>query len=238
MASKPVPALTTAAPTANGSAAVERALMGPVVDHLARYVGAPSVLVRDTYSRSAPVDLLVVPPSTRFPYYTIVSCGMSRHAMPALAGAEAYRHAELLIALPGDWPIDAAVEGRPAAAWPLEVLQRIARYVQHERVWLFYMQTVPNGQPPRPYATKTRFAGAIIGVPVLYGREFPEIDRADQPSLQLYSIIPLYPEELDWKMLYGPGDLLERLEADRVTELLRPRRAPVIGWRRYIPFAR
>jgi len=228
----------TPAPEVVEPARDERALMGPLVNHLARHIGSPSVLVRDTCSRATPVDLLIVPPSTRHPYHTVVSCGMSELAMPAPAGAEAYRHAELLIVLSPDWPIDSATEGRPSAAWPLEVLQRIARYVLQERVWLFYMQTVPNGHPPRPYCTKTRFSGAIIGVPVLFGRDFPEVRRPHRPPIQIYSVIPLYPEELEWKLLHGPGDLLERLEDDRITEHLRPRRTPVVGWRRYIPFAR
>jgi len=66
------------------------------------------------------VRIQVVPAATDRPYKTLVTTGMSDYAMTAPAGAEDYRHIELFMHLPADWPLSQEAWNEPNHYWPIE----------------------------------------------------------------------------------------------------------------------
>ena len=77
---------------------------------------------------------------------------MGRGRVPEDAGAET--RAELMIALPAEWKLaDSQLEDE-RWYWPIRNLKALARLPHEYETWLGFGHTVPNGDPPEPYAAR------------------------------------------------------------------------------------
>ncbi len=116
--------------------AVERssgdlALIEAVSEHVEKWVGKVSVL-HEAKSEIVHVDVYRVPPDEDRPFYTLVTSGMAQLPMHPPVGAEKCTHAELVMFLPPDWPMD-SVTTDDSAYWPVAILQLLARYPHQQR---------------------------------------------------------------------------------------------------------
>jgi hypothetical protein len=178
------------------------------------------------------VDVNVVPPGPEREWTTLVTSGMAERPMTVPEEIEDYRHAELVLALPADWPLgDDAFEDE-RAYWPVRLLKQLARLPHEFETFLYYGHTVPNGDPPEPYAEGTALCGAMIGRPLLTPDEFEEVRLPDDRLVHIFGVFPLYADEMDLKLANGADELWERLAEAHVTELVDPDRASVAGRRR------
>jgi hypothetical protein len=66
------------------------------------------------------IDVHVTPPSPGRPRYTLVTSGMSDRPMSVPPGIDS-RYAELMTALPADWPLTAEAFRDEATYWPVRV---------------------------------------------------------------------------------------------------------------------
>ncbi len=191
-----------------------------IQEHLELHIGKPTFLFQEVADDIVKINLQIVPPSKRFDFFTIVTSGMSDRAMNPPAGAEDYRFVELVMALPPTWPLHETQLTKEISYWPLRWMKILARFPHEYETWLFYMHTVPNGDPPEPYAINTDMCCAMISVPMLFGSRFTQLQVNRDVSIHFYSVIPLYQEEMDYKLRRGADRLLKRLEAHGVNELL------------------
>jgi hypothetical protein len=118
-------------------------------------------------------------------------------------------------------------------------LKILARLPHEYQTWLFGSHTVPNGDPPKPFAKNTGLCCALLLRPVLFGEGFLTLTVNADKTIHFLSLVPIYREEMELKMREGLAPLLERLENAGVTELLDPQRPNVCeaggkrnGWRR------
>src|SRR5439155_3323473 len=81
------------------------------------------------------------------------------------------RFAELLLALPPDWPLAPEAFNDEANYWPLRWLKKLARLAHRMDGWLGLGHTVPNGDPPRPLGPNVRVAWWLVHEPVLLPQE-------------------------------------------------------------------
>ena len=127
------------------------------------------------------------------------------------------------MALPPDWPIHSKEERH---YWPFRLLQSIAALPHKFDTWLWLNHTIPNDDPPMPYADDTGFCCALLSEPVLAGPDFLHM-RHDDHTVVFLGICPLFEDETNFKLNEGAKALNERLEAASVTELLDPTRPSV-----------
>lgn len=190
--------------------------------HIAKHMGPIENVFHEIASDLVHVDVHVVPPAKKRPFTTLVTTGMSERPMtvPAEAGRHAARRAELLIALPPDWPLDVESFEDERRYWPIRWLKVLARLPHEYETWLDWGHTVPNGDPPQPFAPGTKFCCNLILAPVL----FPESARVAKVkglgSVHFFAVFPLYREEMQLKLDEGTEVLLERFEEHGVTELV------------------
>jgi hypothetical protein len=195
-----------------------------IVEHVANHIGPVSNVFQEMHSDAVRIDLLVVEPTESRPFTTLVTCGMSELPMRVplenpddLALIPELRYAELLLSLPPDWPLTPDAFQDESNYWPLRWLKRLARLPHQMDGWLGLGHTVPNGDPPQPLGSNTTFAGWLIDEPVVLPRELIKL-RAGQRVINFYAAVPLYADEMEFKVQSGGGMLGRMLDQKKVNE--------------------
>ncbi len=207
------------APIAENGAAIER--------HVEQHLGTPSSIFHEIISTTVHIDILIVPPSPKRPWVTLVTSGMSDLPMTVPEGAEEFRCAELMIRLPEDWVLDEAGLKNEANYWPIRWLKFLARFAHEAETWIGRGHTVPNGNPPEPMADGLPFTGVLLSPPWFGGRNFATLVLPDGTPVKFWSLIPLHSSEMEFKLRHGADALLERFAGAGGSDLFDPARPPV-----------
>lgn len=200
----------------------------PILAHLGRHVGKPARVLRavDPNDQAA-VDIHVVEPSEGHPYRTFVTAGMSDFAMAAPKQYSGWNHAELFLCLPTSWKIDFENWEKDENAWPLRILANIARLPHRHATWIWYGQTLPNGNPPQPLASSVEFTSLVLLTPTLLPEDFLELPIDDKKTIHFFSLVPIYPAEERLKARQGIEALEKALQDKGCNELLKADRDSV-----------
>lgn len=212
---------TEEAPTTGSGGDPE--LLEAVTAHVQQHIGEVEHVFHQLVSLWVHVDILVVPPTEDRPCYTLVTSGMAEKPMAAPDDDPALAYTELVLALPPDWPLDS-----PEGNWPLKLMQDLAELPHRFETWLYCGHTVPNGDPAEPYARGVGFTGVVLATPLLVPDEF-DVVRAGDREVRFQSVIPLYTDEMDFKLAQGADALFDRLGDAGVSEGLDVGRPSVVG---------
>ena len=201
-------------------------LANAIGEHVVKHIGPVTNVLHEIQGDLVQVDILVVGPHEARPYTTLVTCGMSERAMRVpledpedLALIPELRFAELLLALPADWPLTPEAFQDEATYWPIRWLKRLARLPHRMDAWLGLGHTIPNGDPPKPFAPNTAFAGWLVDEPVLFAPEVQKLRMGDK-SINFYAIVPLFEEEMEVKLRKGSAGLAHLMDRAKVSELI------------------
>lgn len=193
----------------------------PISSHIEKCWGNErDTVYHEIVSEYAHIDLHIVEATEERPFHTVITSGMSDRPMTVPDGAEEFRFAELVISLPPSWPMDEKSWSDERHWWPFRWLKLLARFPHEYRSWLFGEHTVPNGDPPAPFAPTTEFCCMLLASPVLCSDEGGCLVVDDVTKIFFHSLIPIYREEMEFALRRGSGDLLDRLGEAGVTELL------------------
>jgi hypothetical protein len=193
-----------------------------------RHVGQVSDVFHEPLSTRLHLDVLQVAPTEERPYRTLVTCGMSSLAMNAPKAQDA--RAELLLCLPADWPLDEESLEDERNHWPIRLLKDLARLPHEHDTWLGFGHTIPNGDPPEPYAPGTELCGAVVVPPVRAPKEVRVLDQ--EQSTTFYAVVALHADELELRRRHGLEALFEPFDKAGVSEVLDPRRPSALRRRR------
>jgi hypothetical protein len=200
---------------APGHQEVDLRVVEAVVRHIERHVGSIDFVFHERRSHLVHIDVHHVPPGSGRPFHTLVTGGMSPRAMTVPPGSEGLAHGELFLVLPPDWD--------PAAAWPIELLRRLARYPHEWETWLGCGHTVSNGEPARPFLPDVPFCASLITHPVSLGSELAR-RRLEDRTIHFYQVIPLYFEEIGFALRHGADALLARFAQYQMSDVVDPGR--------------
>lgn len=164
------------------------------------------------------VDICVIPPRPERNYYTLVTMGMGAHRMDVPEGLRDRKleRAEMVVCLPPDWPLSDHDE---RWYWPLRWLKILARLPGEQDTWLGWGHTVSNEEP---FADNTGLCAVILDVPRAFGGEAFCCPLPGGDEVNFYQYVPIYQEELDYKLSHSAEALFARLEGE--TEVLDPER--------------
>ena len=191
-----------------------------VGEHIARHLGPVENVLHELISDLVHIDVHVVDPTPDRPFYTLVTSGMSDRPMNTPPEAESSKYAELMISLPPDWPLTQQAFEQHENFWPIHMLKFLARFPHEFETWLGWGHTIPNGDPPEPFADNTAYCCALLLSPVLVPDGFSELKIDDERTVNFYSLVPIYREEMDFKLKKGTEALIDRFAKNGVTELL------------------
>ena len=185
--------------------------MEAVETHIREHFGPFSNVFHELVSPDIHVDICVVPPSEERDYCTLVTMGMGARKM-AVPGELAEYHlerAEVAVALPPDWRLDAEAMEDERWYWPVRLLKVLARLPIENDTWLGWGHTLGKESP---FAETTDLCGAILISPqdAEEGAEVCTLPGGEE--VNFYQVIPLYQDELDFKQRRGAEELLVRME--------------------------
>ncbi len=186
--------------------------MSAVEQHIENAFGPFENVFHERVSPDIHVDICVVPPSEGRDYYTLVTMGMGAHRMNVPEELAEYKleRAELAIALPPDWKLDEESLKEEQWYWPVGLLKVLARLPIANDTWLGFGHTTDNQSP---YAKDTKLcASLLIGPQDMDMGEVGEICvLPGGEEVNFYQVIPLYQEEVEYKLEYGADALIEQM---------------------------
>ena len=186
--------------------------MSAIEQHIKNTFGEFENVFHELVSPDIHVDICVVPPSERRNYYTLVTMGMGAHRMNVPKELAEYNleRAELAIALPPDWKLDKDSMQEERWYWPIGLLKVLARLPISNDTWLGFGHTMDKQSP---FAEDTKLTAAILTGPqgVEEGGEICILPGGEE--VNFYQVIPLYREEMEYKLEHDADALLERLAA-------------------------
>lgn len=169
------------------------------------------------------VDVHICEPSDERPFYTLYTTGMADRAMSTPDGMEEFSRAELMLCLPANWPLEERLIDEEENYWPIRILKYFARFPHEYETWLAFGHSIPNGDPPEPFAESTKLCGVVLASPATIPESAHRFESS-QGVVQIYSLLPVYQEEMNLKLEKGIEYLLDRFDAKGVNELIDPSR--------------
>ncbi len=156
------------------------------------------------------LDVCIVDPTEDEPFYKLVTMGAGAYTMQIPEQWRKYQieHAEYVIYLPKEWNINSSAE---TDYWPIRTLKNVARLPILCDTWLCYGHTTQADEEGSAYAPNTRFNSVVLN--------FAENKKGDirlimssGKVINFYEVIPLYPEELAFKMESNAKTLFSKFE--------------------------
>src|SRR5262245_177012 len=200
--------------------------------HVEKHIGKVEMVFHEIVSDLVHLDVLWVPATAARPYHVLVTSGVSDEPMTVPEGMEPYRRAELMIALPADWPLTEEAFKDEANYWPVRWLKTIGRLPHEYDTWIGWGHTIPNGDPAEPIAN-TRFIGFMLTPSYWLPPDFFQLATKAGETICFYVLVPLFREEMDLKLEKGAEALEDRLQKANVGFVLdvgRPNVAARRGW--------
>lgn len=191
--------------------------------HLDQYFDNEDVVVwSDKRTDDLRIDVYHIKPNADRDFHLLITSGMSATPMNVPEGAEEFKYAELMAILPESWDMTPQGLKNPANYWPVLWLKNLARIPKQYDSWLCYGHSIPNGDPSRPIAN-TNFEGIVIMDSATLPDDFQEV-KVGNESLYLYSVVPVYAEEMAFKIEHGIDELREVFSQKGISDWIRPGR--------------
>jgi hypothetical protein len=163
--------------------------------HIAETFGEFDMILHEIASPDIHLDVVIVPPSEGRDFITLVTLGMGAHRMNVPKELREYRleRAELAVSLPPDWPLDSEDE---RDYWPIHWLKDLARLPIANDTWLGFGHTVSGDGP---LAENTELS-AVMLAGAYRSQPSEPLTLTNGDIVRFYQMIPLYEEELKYKM--------------------------------------
>lgn len=192
-------------------------------EHIKEYFGDFPTVFHEITSPDIHCDVYIVPPSDEKNYYTLITAGMGAHIMDIPDDLDVSEHgrAELLICLPPDWKVG---ENKEEWFWPISLLKSLSRLPINHNSWLGWGHSIDNQQS---YAENTKLCGSLLIRPenVEDGAEYCVLPNGDR--VNFFEVIPLYREEMNFKIDNGTTALLEQMQSiSHIVNISRPNCCP------------
>lgn len=198
-----------------------------IVDtHLGEYFLDDEIFVLDEkVSEVIHSDVYVVKPSDDRPFYILMTCGLSALPMVIPDEFEADEFCELIMLLPSDWNMDPDGFDDENNWWPFRTLKELSKHPHINNTWLGYGHTFSSDEQ---YSDNCKFCGVILVNTTSFADEFMEIITPEK-KVRLFSAIPLYKEEIEFKQKFGTTELMKKFEEFNIEEVVDINRPNVCG---------
>lgn len=200
--------------------------------HLEKHIGKIETVFHEIVSDLIHLDVLFIPATAERPYHVLATSGVSDEPMKVPEDMEKHNRVELIMALPKEWPLTQESFKSENNYWPVRWLKQIGRLPHEYDTWIGWGHTIPNGDPAEPIAN-TKFTGVMLSPPYSLPPDFFQLKTKNGSTIRFYALIPLYQEEMDFKLSSGAESLEEKLEKQNVGFIANTSRRNVVkkkGW--------
>lgn len=182
--------------------------------HLDKHLGKCLGVFHEIISTNVHLDLYFFEASQTRPFRTVVTVGVSNAPQNIPAGAEEYRHVELMCYVPADWPMD--VSKLPEAQrdkffWPMRMLKDVGRMVHMYNTCVLPGHTMSrSGEASPAYYPGCTQNCTLVLPPFKEPKEFDTL-AIGGTSVRFLQIFPITDAETKFKAEHGMAPLLDQI---------------------------
>lgn len=176
------------------------------------------------------VPLLLLNLESRTRITVVVTNGLSDYKMPVPEKYAGREYNELYFCLPDYW--DLKDESNPRMNWIFPWIQRLANHAIQKNTWFGPGHTMPCGKEMTSLSETMLQNHFLLSEPILLERELSPL-QVNEKAIHFLAIVPIFPDEMDYKQGKGTFKLLQKLHQHGVSELLDDFRSTVLRskWR-------
>ena len=175
--------------------------------YITQQYGPFTEVLHEIVSPDIHLDIILIPPTEKNPYYKLITMGMGAYKMnvpPHLAQNELER-AELVLYLPPTWNIHS---DKDEHFWPIRQLKTLGRLPINGNTWLGFGHTVSTDAENSPFAANTKFCSMMLVMATNQNQQVLDLRIDGLGKINMYQLFPLYKEELEYKQDAGAQSLL------------------------------
>ena len=188
----------------------EQEEMDAIEEHIEEHFGNFPNVFHELVSTDIHVDICMIEPSEAKNYYTLVTMGMGAHRMNVPDELAEYKleRAELAISLTADWKLDSESMNDEKWYWPIRLLKELAHLPIDSDTWLGWGHTIGGEER---FAENTKLCASLLIDQELCDESGNVCLLPNGDEVNFYQVIPLYKEELEYKLANNTDDLLEKM---------------------------
>jgi len=151
------------------------------------------------------------------PVTILMTNGLSDYTMPVLDKWKGREHTEIFFCLPTYWDLDEFKD--PNFSWTYEWIHTLEQFVREKETWFGPGHTIPCGNPPAPISANMQQEYLIFLDPIFTGDAMRPME-VDGKTIHFLSIVPIFGDELDYKMGKGTDKIVRKFVQRKIDERL------------------
>ena len=181
--------------------------LNEVDEYISKALGNFENVFHEIISPDIHLDVCFIPPTNEEPFFKLVTMGAGAYEMAIPDEWKEYRleRAEYVIYVPKEWNLKSP---EIADYWPIKVLKDVARLPILCDTWLSFGHTTQDDEEGSPYAPNTKFNSVVLDFCENHQGEV-RLETSSGKTINFYQVIPLYPEELEFKMNNNAETLID-----------------------------
>ena len=188
--------------------------LNEVDEYISKAFGNFENVFHEIISPDIHLDVCFIPPTNEEPFFKLVTMGAGAYEMDIPDKWKEYRleRAEYVIYVPKEWNLNSP---EIADYWPIKVLKDVARLPILCDTWLSFGHTTQDDEEGFPYAPNTKFNSVVLDFCENHQGEV-KLETSSGKTINFYQIIPLYPEELEFKMNNDAETLIDLFDKKNI----------------------
>ncbi len=172
--------------------------------------GKAFTVVHEMYSPDINIDICVMPPQLGHDFCILSTIGMGAYEMNVPEDLEEYEleRAELIMCVP-----PGIANLSDGDNWIAEIMRTVAHLPLERKSWLAHGHTVGAGQGNTIDSSVPFNAVILKGANSLDGKRLPKCSLPSGEVVNFYYLLPIFAEELDFKLSNGANALFGLFEA-------------------------
>lgn len=193
-----------------------------IENHIQRFFENAEVWVyHETPTIDFHLDIFFVKPAdTEFDL--LLTGGMSLMEMNVSeirGNSDDYKFAEVMVLIPKGMNFGQMYPGGTPNDWIITMLKQVARFPHYYDTWVGIGHTLQATEEMDPYSSDTSFCGCLVLPTVTFSENFRKIG-CPEGHINIYSLFPLYKEELKFKIENGFIKFAQLLSGNNAQEVL------------------
>ncbi|CAA7386750.1 hypothetical protein CHRY9393_01050 [Chryseobacterium fistulae] len=165
-------------------------------------------------------DVFFIKANDERPFHILLSCGMSALPMNIPNDINSSEFAEVMILLPKEWNLNYESFSDERNYWPVRVIKELMMLPHSEKTWLGFGHTF-EFDDNNEFAEGVGFSSVMLVHSMELSEDFATIKKNDNKYIEIYTLIPLYKEELEYKKQNGVEALLEKFDEFGIEEIVK-----------------
>jgi hypothetical protein len=185
--------------------------------HLEKFFDSAEISVlHEKKSEIVHTDIFIVKPAADREFNLLLTCGLSALPMKVPDELSHLKFAEITMLLPKDWKLEYDDFADENNYWPIRALKELSKYPHLNDTWFGYGHTIELGDTDK---VDHNFDSIILLESITLSEDFTYI-ATEEKEIYIYAAIPIYKEELAYKLEHGTDKLLSLFEQFNIDEIV------------------